>query len=101
MLWSGDHIFPGTAETLEMLRSKGQNTTRCKCLELFSLTNTSCRQAACICDEQQHQKPRGLQEEIRQAWCSCDGGTYIGKEETLTAFNGTFGPCRLLYYFSG
>lgn len=23
MLWSGDHVFEGTVETLEMLRSKG------------------------------------------------------------------------------
>lgn len=24
MLWSGDHLFEGTVETLEMLRSKGE-----------------------------------------------------------------------------
>lgn len=23
VLWSGDHVFPGTVETLEMLRNKG------------------------------------------------------------------------------
>ena len=23
VLWSGDHLFPGTVETLELLRSKG------------------------------------------------------------------------------
>ncbi|PQE13044.1 4-nitrophenylphosphatase protein [Rutstroemia sp. NJR-2017a BBW] len=26
VLWSGDHLFPGTVETLEMLRSKGKKT---------------------------------------------------------------------------
>jgi 4-nitrophenyl phosphatase len=26
VLWSGDHLFPGTVETLEMLRSNGMRT---------------------------------------------------------------------------
>lgn len=26
VLWSGDHLFPGTAETIQMLRSKGKRT---------------------------------------------------------------------------
>lgn len=28
VLWSGDHVFPGTAETLDMLRSKGKISCR-------------------------------------------------------------------------
>lgn len=26
MLWSGEHKFPGTAETIDMLRSKGMES---------------------------------------------------------------------------
>ncbi|KAK8231775.1 4-nitrophenylphosphatase-like protein [Phyllosticta capitalensis] len=38
VLWSGDHIFPGTAETLEMLRSKGK--------QLVFVTNNSTKSRA-------------------------------------------------------
>jgi 4-nitrophenyl phosphatase len=29
VLWSGDHLFPGTVETLELLRSKGTSQSTC------------------------------------------------------------------------
>ncbi|KAF2719108.1 2-phosphoglycolate phosphatase [Polychaeton citri CBS 116435] len=38
VLWSGDHVFPGTAETIEMLRSKGK--------QLVFVTNNSTKSRA-------------------------------------------------------
>lgn len=47
VLWSGDHLFPGTVETLEFLRSKG--SLRSNHSEAFW---HSTRQKDCFCDEQ-------------------------------------------------
>ena len=44
VLWSGDHLFPGTVETLELLRSKGSRIPRCPDNSL-----TSSRQASGFC----------------------------------------------------
>jgi hypothetical protein len=64
VLWSGEHQFPGTAETLDMLRSKGMDL-RLQCVQRASRSHNPTRQAAGLRDEQQHQVSRRLQEEVR------------------------------------
>ena len=64
MLWSGDHLFPGTKETLEMLRSKGEDVKSRKGMPWGSSAHIDIRQATRFCDQQQHKIARGLQEEV-------------------------------------
>jgi ribonucleotide monophosphatase NagD (HAD superfamily) len=64
VLWSGEHQFPGTAETIDMLRSKGMDYETLANAMRASCSRDMARQAAGFCDEQQHQVSRGLQEEV-------------------------------------
>lgn len=70
MLWSGDHVFEGTVETLEMLRSKGtvgppfhMDIIIAILVKVGDLSNG--RQTNSIRHQQQHQVSRRLQKEAR------------------------------------
>ena len=68
VLWSGDHLFEGTVETLEMLRSKGiasspiQTYLGCSCK---AQDLSSGRQTNSIRYQQQHQVSHRLPKEAR------------------------------------
>jgi len=65
VLWSGDHLFEGTVETLEMLRSKGQPSSSCPHHREKSYPYRD-RQTNRLRNKQQHQIPRRLQDETRK-----------------------------------
>jgi hypothetical protein len=65
VLWSGDHLFPGTVETLEMLRSNGMRTPAGEELASYKLIST--RQAGRFRHEQQHKVTGRLQKEAGEA----------------------------------
>ena len=48
MLWSGEHKFPGTAETLDMLRKKGMCQGRRRENECMALTGTFQASSSCL-----------------------------------------------------
>jgi hypothetical protein len=64
VLWSGEHQFPGTAETIDMLRSKGMDWEIRVNGVHASRSWDIARQATGVCDKQQHQVSRRLQEEV-------------------------------------
>lgn len=89
VLWSGDHLFPGTVETLDMLRSKGMHGSTKSIWINFNLTTLN-RQASRLRHEQQYQIARGLHQETRELGNPRHSSTYImpasiHPDATLTA----------------
>lgn len=62
VLWSGDHLFEGTVEVLEILRNKGKYPPPNK----RACPNHSSRQASSLRHEQQHKIPRRIHEETHR-----------------------------------
>ena len=60
MLWSGDHVFPNTAETIDMLRQKGK--------QLVFVTNNSTKSRADY--KKKFDKVGIAAEEVGQDWSS-------------------------------
>ena len=58
VLWSGDHLFPKVAETIEMLRSQGSGVALWSDWQIWLIWGF--RQAARLCHQQQHQISSGL-----------------------------------------
>lgn len=79
VLWSGEHLFPGIPQTIDMLRKRGRQSinhslVRSQLADRWCLTD---RQTARLRHQQQHQVPRRLQEEIRQDGYRGEGGAFL------------------------
>lgn len=72
VLWSGEHLFEGTVETLELLRSKGRSihsrSSQYPFDHLYRQTNR-------LRHKQQHQIPRRLQTKTHKHGHTCNGRT--------------------------